>query len=163
MMWRSTRTDAGYATRLTLLPSERRRHINSGMPSVCSRRGLVFVLVACAAFAGCESYPPAEQVTACAAARFGAKTGGFSVERGSASAFSGAEHAITYQKYGSTDYAIVIYNRTNGPVTTYQDISYGNHAEITGAVDAIRYCALSVGDQGTLPIAMPAQTTRSKM
>ena len=99
------------------------------------------------AFAGCEGYPPAEQVTACAAARFGVKTGSFSVEQRSLSALSGAQHAITYQKYESTDRAVVIYNRTHGPITTFQEISYGNHAKIIGAVDAIKYCSLSPAGQ----------------
>jgi hypothetical protein len=121
------------------------------MPTACGRGRLLLAFVACAALIGCEKYPPAESVGACAAARFGEKTGSFSVERRSSSALFGEESAIIYQKSGSPDRAIVIYNRSNGPVTTFQDISYGNHAEIKGAVEAIEYCAQSAGDR-----AMPA-------
>jgi len=106
----------------------------------------VVMLAACTALAGCEKYPPAEQVAACAGARLGAKTGSVSVERRPESALTGDEFAIAYKKHGSPDRVIVIYNRTNGPVTTYQDISYGNHAEIKGAADAVRICSLSAGD-----------------
>ena len=78
-----------------------------------------------ALLAGCDNYPPAEDVAACAAA----------------SLFSATEYTITYQKAGSPDRALVIHYRRKGPVTTQVDISYGNHAEIAGAVEAIKYCA----------------------
>ena len=39
------------------------------------------------------------------------------------------------------DRAVVIYFQRRGPVTTQVEISYGNHAEIAGAVDAIKFCA----------------------
>ena len=48
---------------------------------------------------------------------------------------------ITYQKAGSPDRATVVYYPGTGPVTTQVEISYGNQAEIAGAVDAIKYCA----------------------
>jgi hypothetical protein len=55
--------------------------------------------------------------------------------------FSARKSMITYQKAGSPDRAIVVYYPSRGPVTTQVEISYGNHAEIGGAVDAIKYCA----------------------
>ena len=91
--------------------------------------------------AGCESYPPAEEVAACASARFGTEHGSFSVTQQPGSLFSATEYRIIYQKDGSPDRAVVVYYRRNGPVTTQQEISYGNHAEIAGAVEAIKYCA----------------------
>jgi hypothetical protein len=97
--------------------------------------------VGVALLAGCESYPPAEDVAACAKARFGTEHGSFNVTQGSGSLFSATEYTITYQKAGSQDRAVVIYYRRKGPVTTQVDISYGNHAEIAGAVEAIKYCA----------------------
>jgi hypothetical protein len=95
------------------------------------------------ALAGCARYPTAEKVAACAAARFGIKNGTFTIAQRSRSMLYGAEYAITYQKSGSTDHGIVVYNRVHGPITSYQEISYGNHAEIKGAVEAIEYCASS--------------------
>jgi hypothetical protein len=83
-------------------------------------------------------------VAACAAARFG--IGSFTITQRSRSILYGVEYSITYQKLGSTDRGIVIYNRLQGPVTSYQEISYGNHAEIKGAVEAIEYCASSARD-----------------
>jgi hypothetical protein len=94
-----------------------------------------------AALAGCEAYPPAEEVAACATARFGSEHGSFSVTQRPGSLFSATEYNIIYQKDGSPDRALVVYYRGNGPVTTQQEISYGNHAEIAGAVEAIKYCA----------------------
>ena len=92
--------------------------------------------------AGCDaSYPPAEEVAACASARFGTDHGSFSVTQQPGSLFSATEYSIIYRKAGSSDRAVVIYYRGNGPVTTQQEISYGNHAEIAGAVEAIKYCA----------------------
>jgi hypothetical protein len=103
----------------------------------------VLLLLAALAFTGCTKYPTAEKVAACAAARIGVKNGKFIVAQRSRSMLYGAEYAITYQKSGSTDRGIVIYNRVRGPITSYQEISYGNHAEIKGAVEAIEYCASS--------------------
>jgi hypothetical protein len=94
-----------------------------------------------ALLAGCDSYPPAEDEAACAAARFGTEHGSFNVTQGLGSLFSATEYTITYQKAGSPDRALVIHYRRKGPVTTQVDISYGNHAEIAGAVEAIKYCA----------------------
>jgi len=105
----------------------------------------MWAFLMCMAVAGCTSYPPADQVAACAAVRFGSKTGRFSVVQRSWSLVSGTEHAITYQMHNSSDRAVVTYNRTNGPVAAYQDISYGNHAEITGAIEAIEFCARLTG------------------
>ena len=94
-----------------------------------------------AVLAGCENYPPAEEVAACATARFGTEHGSFSVTQRPGSLFSATEYSIIYEKGGSPDRALVVYYRGNGPVTTQQEISYGNHAQISGAVDAIKYCA----------------------
>jgi len=96
---------------------------------------------------GCAKYSTPEKVAACAAARFGMKNGTFTVARRSRSMLYGNEYAITYQKSGSADRGVVFYNRVHGPVSSYQEISYGNHAEIKGAVEAIEYCASSAGDQ----------------
>ena len=101
------------------------------------------MLAAClsiALLAGCERYPPAEDVASCAA-RFGTQHGSFSVVERPDSMSSAREYTITYQKAGSPDFAVVVYHRRRGPVTTQVEISYGNHAEIAGAVDAIKYCA----------------------
>ena len=57
------------------------------------------------------------------------------------SMFSTTEYTITYQKAGGPDRAVVVYYQRKGPVTTQVEFSYGNHAEIAGAVDAIKYCA----------------------
>jgi len=103
----------------------------------------VLPLLAALALSGCAKYPTAEEVAACAAARFGVKDGTFTVAQSSRSMLYGAEYSITYQKFRSSDRGIVIYNRVHGPVTSYQEISYGNHAEIKGAVEAIEYCASS--------------------
>jgi hypothetical protein len=97
--------------------------------------------VGVALLAGCESYPPAHEVATCAAARFGTAHGSFQVTERPGSMFSTTEYTITYQKAGSPDRAVVIYYQRKGPVTTQVEISYGNHAEIAGAVDAIKYCA----------------------
>jgi hypothetical protein len=99
------------------------------------------------ACAGCEKYPTAESVATCAAARFGVKRGDFTVAKRSRSMLYGTEYAITYRKFASTDRGMVIYNRVHGAVTSYQEISYGNHAEIKGAVEAIEYCASSTKEQ----------------
>ena len=100
-------------------------------------------ILACLAFAGCDRYPTPDKVAACAAARFGVKDGTFTVTQQSSSLLFGAQYAITYQKFASTDRGVVVYNRVHGPVTSLQEISYGNHAEIKGAVEAIEYCASS--------------------
>ena len=97
--------------------------------------------VGVALLAGCESYPPAEDVAACAAARFGTEHGSFKVTQAPSSMLFPTEHTITYQKAGSPDRAVVVYYQRKGPVTTQVEISYGNHAEIAGAVEAIKYCA----------------------
>jgi hypothetical protein len=100
-------------------------------------------LFAALAFTGCARYPTPEKVAACAAARFGVKNGHFTVMQRSRSMLYGPEYSIMYEKFGSTDRGIVIYNQVHGPITSYQEISYGNHAEIKGAVEAIEYCASS--------------------
>jgi hypothetical protein len=105
------------------------------------RAAIVGAAVGAALLAGCERYPPAEDVAACAAARFGTEHGSFNVTQGPGSLFSATEYTITYQKAGNPDRALVIYYRRNGPVTTQVEISYGNHAEIAGAVEAIKLCA----------------------
>jgi hypothetical protein len=97
--------------------------------------------VGVALLAGCESYPTAEDVAACAAARFGTEHGSFNATQGPGSMFSATDFRITYQKAGSPDRAVVVYYKRKGPVTTQVEISYGDHAEIAGAVDAIKYCA----------------------
>jgi len=107
----------------------------------------VLPLLAVLALAGCARYPTAEKVADCAANRFGAKKGTFTIAQRSRSILYGAEYAITYQKSGSTDRGIVIYNRVQGPISSHQEISYGNHAEIKGAVEAIEYCASLAADQ----------------
>jgi hypothetical protein len=91
--------------------------------------------------AGCDTYPPAEEVAACAAARLGTGRGTFSVRKLSESSFLGTEYAIVYAMRESPDRASVIYTRSRGPTTTDQVISFGNHAEIQSAVEAIRDCA----------------------
>jgi hypothetical protein len=106
-----------------------------------SRAAILSAGIAVAVLAGCESYPPAEDVAVCAKARFGTEHGSFNVTQGPGSLFSATEYTITYQKAGSPDRAIVVYYRRNGPVTTQAEISYGNHAEIAGAVEAIKLCA----------------------
>jgi hypothetical protein len=105
------------------------------------RAAILGAAVGIALLAGCESYPPAEDVAACAKARFGTEHGSFNVTQRPGSLFSATEYTITYQKAGSPDRAIVIYYQRKGPVTTQVEISYGNHAEIAGAVEAIKYCA----------------------
>ena len=107
----------------------------------CSLRQCVIVIVAGMALGSCEKYPAAEDVASCAAARFGTRTGSFSVVEQPGSMLFGRQFSITYQKHESPDRAIITYDRRHGPVSTFQDISYGNHAEIKGAVDAIEYCA----------------------
>ena len=99
------------------------------------------------ALAGCARYPTAEKVAECAANRFGAKNGTFTITQRSRSLMYGAEYAITYQKSGSTDRVVVIYNRVQGAISSHQEISYGNHAEIKGAVEAIEYCVAFAADQ----------------
>ena len=94
-----------------------------------------------AVLVGCESYPTAGEVAACAAARLGTEHGSFSVTQRPGSNFFATEYTITYQKEGSPDRAVVVYYQRKGPVTTQVEISYGNHAEIAGAVDAIKFCA----------------------
>lgn len=107
----------------------------------------VLLLVAALTLAGCARYPTADEVATCAGARFGVKYGTFTTTLRSRSMLYGAEYAITYRKSGSTDHGIVIYDRVRGPVTTYQEISYGNHAEIKGAIEAIEFCAsMAVGE-----------------
>lgn len=108
-------------------------------------RQFAVALVAGVAVGGCETYPSAEQVAACAAARFGTRSGSFSVAERPGSILLGRQFSITYQKEGSPDRAIVTYDRSHGPTATFQDISYGNHAEIKGAVEAIEYCAHPTG------------------
>jgi len=90
---------------------------------------------------GCERYPPAEDVASCAAHRFGTQHGAFNVTEQPRLMFSVRKYMITYQKAGSPDRATVVCYPGTGPVTTQVEISYGNHAEIAGAVDAIKYCA----------------------
>ena len=104
-------------------------------------------LLAGLALAGCARYPTAEKVADCAANRFGAKKGTFTIAQRSRSILYGAEYAVTYQKSESTDRGIVIYNRVQGPISSHQEISYGNHAEIKGAVEAIEYCISFAADQ----------------
>jgi hypothetical protein len=94
---------------------------------------------------GCSTYPPAEEVVACAASRFGSDRGIFSVKEVASSLLSGQKFAITYQKSGSPDRAIFIYDRTTGPISVQQEITYGNRVEITDAVDALRICAQGWG------------------
>jgi hypothetical protein len=91
--------------------------------------------------AGCDAYPPAKDIADCAAGRFGTGQGTFTVEERRSSWFAATEYAIAYQKQGSGDRAVVIYNRRNGPGTVQSDITFGNHAEIAGAVRAIELCA----------------------
>jgi hypothetical protein len=105
------------------------------------RAAIVGAIIGVAALAGCASYPPVEEVAACATARFGTEHGSFNVTQRPGSVFSASEYSIIYQKDGSPDRALVVYYRRNGPVTTQQEISYGNHAEIAGAVEAMKYCA----------------------
>ena len=107
----------------------------------------LIALLGALTLAGCAKYSTPDKVAACAAARFGVKYGTFTVALRSKSMFYGSEYAITYQKSGSADRGVVVYNRVHGPVSSYQEISYGNHAEIKGAVEAIEYCASSAGDQ----------------
>lgn len=97
---------------------------------------LVALLAAAAALSGCETYPPASEVAACAASRFGTDLGDFSATQRSPS-----EEVIVYAKRGSPDVAIVVYTRSQGPVSTHQEISFGNHAEIMGAIEAIQFCS----------------------
>jgi hypothetical protein len=94
------------------------------------------VLAVAAILGGCDVYPPASEVAACAAARFGTERGAFSTSRRSAD-----EEVVVYAKRDSPDRAIVVYRRDRGAVNSHQNISFGNHAEIQGAIEAIRYCA----------------------
>jgi hypothetical protein len=95
-----------------------------------------------ALLAGCIAYPPAEEVAACAASRLGTERGTFTVtDLTSSSLLSARQSAITYRKNGSPDRATVIFNRRSGPTAVQQEVSYGNHAEIKRAVEAIRVCA----------------------
>ena len=64
-----------------------------------------------AVLAGCESYPPAEEVAACATARFGTEHGSFSVTQRPGSLLSGTEYNIIYQKDGSPDFATLGFER----------------------------------------------------
>lgn len=105
------------------------------------RAGIWGAAVAVAAIAGCGNYPSAEEVAACAAARFGTEHGSFTVTQRPGSMISATEYTIVYQKADSPDRAVMVYYQRKGPVTTQVEISYGNHAEIAGAVDAIKYCA----------------------
>lgn len=105
------------------------------------RGAVVSIVIASGILTACEAYPPADAVVACAGARVEGKQGVFSVEKGPSSMFFGTEHSITYQKDGSPDRAVVLYTDRQGPVTTRMEISYGNYAEITTAVDAIKVCA----------------------
>jgi dihydroxy-acid dehydratase len=67
--------------------------------SVLVLRGAVLVaIIGVAAPAGCESYPPAEEVAACATARFGTEHGSFSATQRPGSLFSATEYSIVYQK-----------------------------------------------------------------
>jgi len=70
--------------------------------------------VGIALLAGCENYPPAEDVAACAEARFGTERGSFSVTQRPGSLFSATEYTITYQKAGSPDRAVVVYYQRKG-------------------------------------------------
>jgi hypothetical protein len=106
----------------------------------------ILPLLAVLALAGCARYPTAEKVAACAANRLAAKNGTFTVAQRSRSILYGDESTITYQKSGSSDRGTVIYNRVLGPISSHQEISYGNHAEIQGAVEAIEYCASFAAD-----------------
>ncbi len=107
-----------------------------------NRRAIILgTAVGVALLTGCERYPPAEEVAACAKGRFGTEHGSFNVTQRPGSLFSATEYTITYQKADSPDRAVVVYYQGKGPVTTQVEISYGNHAEIAGAVDAIKYCA----------------------
>ena len=90
---------------------------------------------------GCDTYPAAKDVVSCAAARFPAEQGTFNAEERRGSWWSPTEYTIAYQKHGSSDRAIVVYNRRNGPISVHPEITYGNHAEIAGAVRAIELCA----------------------
>jgi hypothetical protein len=111
---------------------------------VNSRNSLAAILAAAvglALLAGCDSYPAAEDVATCAVARFGTEHGSFNLTHQTGSVFSATAYTITYQKAGSPDRAVIVYYQRKGPVTTQVEISYGNHAEIAGAVDAIKYCA----------------------
>jgi hypothetical protein len=92
-------------------------------------------LVLAVVSSGCEDHPPAEKVTACAAQRIGSEFGTFSWK-----ALSGSQELITYQQRGGPDRAVITYDRRHGPVTVHQEISFGNHAEIKSAVEAVRYC-----------------------
>jgi hypothetical protein len=107
----------------------------------------VLPVLAVLALAGCARYPTAEKVADCAANRFGTKNGAFTIARRSRSILYGAEYAIAYQKSGSTDRGVVIYNRVQGAISSHQEISYGNHAEIKGAVEAIENCVSFAADQ----------------
>jgi len=115
----------------------------SAISGFCVSRNMRVVILASAValLAGCESYPPAHEVATCAAARIGTEHGSFKVTERPGSMFSTTEYTITYQKAGGPDRAVVVYYQRKGPVTTQVEISYGNHAEIAGAVDAIKYCA----------------------
>ncbi len=76
-----------------------------------------------------------------ATARLATRQGAFTVQKGSNSLLFATEDSIIYRKDGSPDRAVVIYSTRSGPITTQVQISYGNHAEIAGAVDAITFCA----------------------
>jgi len=128
-----------------------RRPLGARIPVCRGSRIFLPVLVATLVLGGCETYPPAEEVAACAAARFGTEHGTFSVRKLSGSSFLGAEYAIIYAKREAPDRASVIYNRTRGPVTTDQVITFGNHAEIKGAVEAISDCAQPEGQPSAKP------------
>lgn len=96
----------------------------------------ILLLLAATQLVGCGAYPSADAVAQCAASRFGVEKGTFTTGK------RGSQDTITYQKTSSPDHATVAYDRSHGPVDTYWDISFGNHAEIEGAVEAIRYCAV---------------------
>jgi hypothetical protein len=81
------------------------------------------------------------RISLTARGRFGTGQGTFTVEERRSSWFAATEYSIAYQKQGSGDRAVVIYNRRNGPVTVQSEITFGNHAEIAGAVRAIELCA----------------------
>ena len=128
-----------------------RRPLGAKVRARLRSRILLLALVT-VVLAGCETYPPAEDVAACAAGRFGTERGTFSVHKLPGSSFFGTDYAIIYAKREAPDRASVIYNRARGPTTTDQTISFGNHAEIQGAVQAIRDCA----QPGSPPAPKPA-------
>jgi hypothetical protein len=130
-----------FARGVELRPRSSISALNSVWVSTHRWAAMLITSASISLLAGCDHYPPAEDVASCAAARFGTQHGAFNIAERTGSMFSAREYTITYRKAGSPDFGVVVYYRRRGPVTTQVEISYGNHAEIAGAVDAIKYCA----------------------